>query len=117
MPAHRLPVRPDLDQLHHQAKERLHAMHAGGNGGVKLADAQFALARDYGVSSRTRLVQAVRRENLREPGIAAADRGVRRRSLSERQIIGAAAAARVREPRNDLARKESCCARDIGWPF
>jgi hypothetical protein len=59
MPVHRLPVRPDLDQLHRQAKERLGAIHAEGNAHAKLADAQLALARDYGASSWTRLVQAV----------------------------------------------------------
>jgi hypothetical protein len=59
MPVHRLPVRPDLDQLHRQAKELLRAIHAVGNETAKLADAQLALARDYGASSWTRLVQAV----------------------------------------------------------
>lgn len=40
MPDRRLPVRPDLDQLHRQAKERLRDMHAGGHATAKLADAQ-----------------------------------------------------------------------------
>ena len=29
MPVRRLPVRPDLEQLHRQAKELLRAIHAG----------------------------------------------------------------------------------------
>jgi hypothetical protein len=76
MPVRRLPVRPDLDQLHRQAKEFLRAIHAGDANAVaelrehhhepidpasaKLADAQLVLARSYGVSSWTRLVHAVR---------------------------------------------------------
>ena len=74
MPA-RLPVRPDLDQLKHQAKDLLRAIHAGDpdaretfrehHPGVepaaaKLADAQLVLARTYQASSWTRLVQAAR---------------------------------------------------------
>ena len=76
MPVRRLPVRPDLDQLHRQAKEFLHAVHAGDAEAVaefrehhpeavdpaaaKLADAQLALARSYQASSWTRLAHAVR---------------------------------------------------------
>ena len=76
MPARRLPVRPDLEQLHRQAKEVLRAIHAGDPNataewraynpqsidaaGVKLADAQLVLARAYGAPSWPRLVQAVR---------------------------------------------------------
>jgi Ankyrin repeat len=75
MPVRRLPVRPDPDQLHRQAKELLRAVHAGDANAVaelrehhpesidpaaaKLADAQLALARSYGASSWTRLVHAV----------------------------------------------------------
>ena len=59
MPDRRLPVRPDLDQLHRQAKELLRAIHANENEHAKLADAQLALARSYGASSWTRLVHAV----------------------------------------------------------
>ena len=58
MPARRLPVQPNLDQLHNQAKDLLRDMHARGEP-AKLADAQLALAREYGVSSWTRLVHAV----------------------------------------------------------
>jgi ankyrin repeat protein len=76
MPSRRLPVRPDQDQLHRQAKELLRAIHAGDANAIaelrehhlesinpsaaKLADAQLVIARGYGVPSWTRLVQAVR---------------------------------------------------------
>jgi len=76
MSVRRLPVRPDLDHLHHQAKDLLRAIHKGDESALaelrahypdaiepaaaKLADAQLALARAYGVSSWTRLVQGVR---------------------------------------------------------
>jgi hypothetical protein len=76
MPVRRLPVRPDQDQLHRQAKELLRAIHAGDASALaelrehhpesiepsaaKLADAQLVLARSYGTSSWTRLVHAVR---------------------------------------------------------
>jgi hypothetical protein len=75
MPVRRLPVRPDLDQLKHQAKDLLRAIHAGDPDAVaelrehhpdaidpataKLADAQLVLARSYQTTSWTRLVQAV----------------------------------------------------------
>jgi hypothetical protein len=75
MPVRRLPVRPDLEQLHRQAKELLRAIHAGDANGMaelrehhpesidpaaaKLADAQLVLARSYRASSWARLVQAV----------------------------------------------------------
>jgi hypothetical protein len=74
MPVRRLPVRPDLDQLHRQARELLRAVHAGDAAAVaelrefhpqpidpaaaKLAAAQLVLARSYGASSWTRLVHA-----------------------------------------------------------
>jgi hypothetical protein len=78
MPVRRLPVRPDLDQLKHQAKDLLRAIHAGNAAamaefnehhpgcdflkphGARLADAQFVLARSYQAPSWTRLLQAVR---------------------------------------------------------
>jgi len=75
MPARRLPVRPDLNQLKHQAKDLLRAVHGGEPAAIaelrdyhpdplppsetKLADAQLILARSYEASSWTRLVQAV----------------------------------------------------------
>ena len=75
MPVRRLPVYPDLDQLKHQAKDLLRALHAHDPAALadlkefhpdpivasaaKLADAQLILARSYEASSWTRLVQAV----------------------------------------------------------
>jgi ankyrin repeat protein len=68
----RLPVRPDLTQLKHQAKELLRACQAGEADAIqlfadwnpkinpadaKLADAQHALARSYGAPNWTRVVQ------------------------------------------------------------
>jgi hypothetical protein len=69
----RLPVRPDLEQLKHQAKDLLRAIHSGDPSAIadleqfhpdkidpadaKLADAQLVLARSYQASSWTRLVQ------------------------------------------------------------
>jgi hypothetical protein len=71
-----LPVRPDLDQLRHQAKDLLRQVRRGDPaaiaelnqhhpkgvepGDAKLADAQLALARSYGVASWPRLVLACR---------------------------------------------------------
>ena len=70
----RLPVRPNLVQLKHQAKDLLRAIRAGDPsaiaefiqfhprpvepGAVKLADARLALARSYGAVDWPRLVQA-----------------------------------------------------------
>ena len=69
-----IPVRPDLEQLRHQAKDFLHDIHNGDAEALakfneyhpekiapedaKLADAQLALARRYGVASWPRLKQA-----------------------------------------------------------
>jgi hypothetical protein len=70
------PVRPNLDQLRHQAKDLLHAVRRGDpdavvdfrehhskpidSATVRLADAQFVLARSYGLPNWTRLVTACR---------------------------------------------------------
>lgn len=70
-----LPVRPNLDQLKHQAKDLLRGIRAGDPealaelkerhpdpidpSSAKLADAQLVLARSYQASSWARLVQAV----------------------------------------------------------
>ena len=75
MPVRRLPVRPDLDELHRQARELLRAIHTGEADAIaelredhpesidpsaaKLADAQLVLARSYSASNWTRLVHAV----------------------------------------------------------
>jgi hypothetical protein len=74
MSARRLPVRPDLDQLKHQAKDLLRAVRAGDSSAIaefrqfhphppeaasaRLADAQLALARAYQAPSWPRLVIA-----------------------------------------------------------
>ena len=73
MPSRNPPVRPNLDQLKHQAKNLLKAYRAGAAQAAadfaafhpenvaparaKLADAQLVLARSYHASSWTRLVQ------------------------------------------------------------
>ena len=74
-PARHFPVRPDLDQLKHQAKDLLRNIRRGdadalaefskfhpGAGAVpaniKLSEAQFALARSYGAPSWPRMVQS-----------------------------------------------------------
>jgi ankyrin repeat protein len=70
------PVRPNLDQLRHQAKDLLHSIRRGDAAALvefrkhhsnlvepavaKLADAQLALARSYGLPSWPRLVTACR---------------------------------------------------------
>ena len=75
MPVRRLPVRPSLRQLKHQAKDLLRALRAGDAAavaelkefhpdrpepaGAKLADAQLVLARSYQASCWPRLVQSV----------------------------------------------------------
>jgi ankyrin repeat protein len=71
-----LPVRPNLEQLKHQAKDLLRALRQGDPsalaelhrnhprpvepGAARLADAQLALARSYGLPSWPRLVLACR---------------------------------------------------------
>jgi hypothetical protein len=76
VPERHFPVRPDLDQLKHQAKDLLRAVRAGEPSAVaefqrnhpgpilpgvaRLADAQLALARAYGIASWPRLVTACR---------------------------------------------------------
>ncbi len=74
MPERRLPVRPNLEHLRHQAKDLLRAIHRGeaealaelrqfhpqpaDPAAVRLADAQLALARSYQARDWPRLVQA-----------------------------------------------------------
>ncbi|HEY2853295.1 MAG TPA: ankyrin repeat domain-containing protein [Gemmatimonadaceae bacterium] len=76
MPERDLPVRPDLEQLRHQAKDLLRDAHAHDATAIadftqfhpeladpttaQLADAQLVLARSYGASSWPRLVTACR---------------------------------------------------------
>lgn len=79
MSVRRLPVRPDLDQLKHQAKDLLRAVRAGDPAAIAdfgefhpagvnpadatLADAQLVLARAYQAPGWTRLAQAARLAN------------------------------------------------------
>jgi len=74
MPGRTLPVRPDLRQLRHQARDLVRAIRRGDTqaiaelearhprhidpGRVKLADAQLVLALSYGATSWPRLVHA-----------------------------------------------------------
>jgi hypothetical protein len=74
MPNRKLPVRPNLDQLKHQAKDLLRAIHAADPealadlqtfhsqkldpANARLADAQLVLARSYEAPSWPRLVQS-----------------------------------------------------------
>ena len=74
MPERHLPVRPNLEQLRHQAKDLLVGVRKGDASAVaelqefrterieprdaKLADAQLAVARSYGIASWPRLVLA-----------------------------------------------------------
>jgi hypothetical protein len=76
MASRHFPVRPNLDQLRHQAKDLLHAIRRSDPDAmvdfrehhpksidpttVRLADAQFVLARSYGLPNWTRLVTACR---------------------------------------------------------
>ncbi|HEX6884864.1 MAG TPA: ankyrin repeat domain-containing protein [Planctomycetota bacterium] len=75
MPVRDFPVRPDLEQLRHQAKDLLRALRRSAPealalvrehaprldpAAAKLADAQHALARSYGLASWPRLVLACR---------------------------------------------------------
>ncbi len=64
--ASRLPARPSLEHLRKQAKDRLRALRAE-DPSAKLADAQFAVAREYGFESWPRLVDHV--EAVNPPGL------------------------------------------------
>ena len=79
-----LPPRPSLEQLRKQAKDRLGTMP-----GAKLADAQFALARDYGFESWPKLVRHV--EALARPEVEQQDRMARDMVAAYRQRDEAAA--------------------------
>ena len=58
MSATPLPARPSLEQLRKQAKEKLEHLRLG-DPAATLADAQFALAREYGFESWPKLVHRV----------------------------------------------------------
>jgi ankyrin repeat protein len=59
-------LRLDLEQLRKQAKERVRARHAAGEP-VKLADAQFELAREHGFASWPKLKDYVERLDAEQP--------------------------------------------------
>ena len=80
-----LPARPSLEQLRKQAKDRLGSMPE-----AKLADAQFALARDYGFDSWPKLVRHV--EALQSPALAQHDRTAHDMVAAYRERDEAAAA-------------------------
>ena len=83
MPSRHFPVRPNLDQLKHQAKDLLHAIRRGDPealadlreyhskpidpASAQLADAQFVLARSYGLPNWPRLVTACRMTDAISP--------------------------------------------------
>ncbi|PZR93405.1 MAG: hypothetical protein DLM67_13675 [Candidatus Nephthysia bennettiae] len=81
-----LSMRPDLDQLRHQAKDLLRAAKAGDAAAVTriravsdqliLASAQLALAREYGFPSWARLKTEVDRRRIFDRGDVAALRGL-----------------------------------------
>ncbi len=107
MPERRLPVRPDLDQLKHQATDLLRAIREGDPSAIadlrqhhpklvepanaRLADAQLVLARSYEASSWPRLVlscklidaiwrdevDAVREMVLKHPNLLHENAGIR----------------------------------------
>jgi hypothetical protein len=85
-----LPARPSLEQLRKQAKDRLDTMP-----GARLADAQFALARDYGFDSWPKLARHV--EAVASPDVEQQDR-IARDMLAAYRDRDEAAAARL----NDL---------------
>ena len=69
-----LPARPDLGQLHHQAKDLLRAAQRGDpdavarisavRGRLILSSAQLALAREYGFASWAKLKLEVERRDI-----------------------------------------------------
>lgn len=62
-----LPDRPNLDHLKRQAKDRLRQLQAA-SPGARLADAQHALARDYGFASWPKLKAHVEAQARTAPG-------------------------------------------------
>jgi hypothetical protein len=64
-----LPEHPSLEQLHKQAKERLRELRAAGASpqDIRLADAQFAIAREYGFETWAKLKHQI--EALRPSGL------------------------------------------------
>ena len=67
----KLPIRPDLDHLRHQAKDLLRAARSGDLAALErvgappsLARAQLAIARDYGFAAWPRLKIEVERRQI-----------------------------------------------------
>ena len=67
----KLPIRPDLDQLRHQAKDLLRAARTGDHSAAArvgapptLARAQLAIARDYGFASWSKLKTEIERREI-----------------------------------------------------
>jgi len=91
-PSRHFPVHPNLDQLKHQAKDLLRAIRGGDPdalaelcehpskpidpAAVRLADAQFVLARSYGLPSWARLVTACSMTDAIQRGDAEAVRAL-----------------------------------------
>src|SRR5260221_6909898 len=62
-----LPANPSLEHLKKRAKDRVRELRAAGDANATLADAQFAIAREYGFETWAKLKQHI--ESLRPPGI------------------------------------------------
>lgn len=77
-PVAELPAQPNLEHLKNEAKQRLKALRAG-NPATKLAEAQLAVARDYGFASwrqlRAHVARAGTERSLRAKVFAAAQAG------------------------------------------
>jgi hypothetical protein len=69
LPPKLLPSNPSLEQLQKRAKDRVRELRATGHADAALADAQFAIAREYGFETWAALKHHV--EALRPPGIEA----------------------------------------------
>lgn len=67
-----LPVNSSLAQLQKRAKERVREARASGNQNATLADAQFAIAREYGFDTWAKLKRHI--EELRPAGIEVFER-------------------------------------------
>lgn len=62
-----LPANPSLEQLHKQAKDRVRELRDAGDPNATLADAQFAIAREYGFETWAKMkhhIQALRPKGI-----------------------------------------------------
>ena len=78
MPDRHLPVRPDLDQLKHQAKELLRALHASDLGAIvafririRRLTAKFKLSQNRVALDRTRVAAALDAGDAESTAVAA----------------------------------------------